>query len=293
MSKNLVRSLLASLALSATTVAQADVMTSLTGYAGPLYFDVVGVAQGSVYSGNCGTPGACDVSPPLFSQASHHITGSSEDAWGLFRVKGIYSDSLQSTTIWQQTSGDYLLGTYGGLIDQSAIVSGGNQQTFSSGGGLKMWNTGSLAGYNAAIADAGATLRDLTTGAVTGVDGVGTLILSADFAGVAFSGAVGSYTNTFSAGSRQLIGNGYLNVTGGPAAGYIGRFMPDAEGALVDVSFATTNNPGNGLPAGWTTPFLGSAVTAVPEPETYAMMLAGLSLLGFIARRRKQNQRSV
>jgi hypothetical protein len=30
------------------------------------------------------------------------------------------------------------------------------------------------------------------------------------------------------------------------------------------------------------------AVAAVPEPETYAMMLAGLGLLGFVARRRKQ-----
>jgi hypothetical protein len=28
---------------------------------------------------------------------------------------------------------------------------------------------------------------------------------------------------------------------------------------------------------------------AIPEPETYAMMLAGLGLMGFIARRRKQN----
>ena len=32
-------------------------------------------------------------------------------------------------------------------------------------------------------------------------------------------------------------------------------------------------------------------VTPVPEPETYAMMLAGLGLLGFVARRRKQSAR--
>ena len=30
-----------------------------------------------------------------------------------------------------------------------------------------------------------------------------------------------------------------------------------------------------------------ATVTAVPEPETYAMLLAGLDLVGFIARRRK------
>ena len=32
---------------------------------------------------------------------------------------------------------------------------------------------------------------------------------------------------------------------------------------------------------------LGSTVTAVPEPETYAMMLAGLVAVGFLARRRQ------
>ena len=31
-----------------------------------------------------------------------------------------------------------------------------------------------------------------------------------------------------------------------------------------------------------------SAIPAIPEPETYAMMLAGLGLLGFVARRRRQ-----
>jgi len=33
-----------------------------------------------------------------------------------------------------------------------------------------------------------------------------------------------------------------------------------------------------------------TAVNAVPEPETYAMLLAGLGLLGFVARRRKQKE---
>ena len=30
-----------------------------------------------------------------------------------------------------------------------------------------------------------------------------------------------------------------------------------------------------------------AAIGIIPEPETYAMLLAGLGLLGFIARRRK------
>jgi hypothetical protein len=32
------------------------------------------------------------------------------------------------------------------------------------------------------------------------------------------------------------------------------------------------------------------SVTPVPEPETYAMFMAGLGLIGFIARRRKNGQ---
>ena len=43
------------------------------------------------------------------------------------------------------------------------------------------------------------------------------------------------------------------------------------------------------LASGGTPTFL-PYVAAVPEPETYAMMLAGLGLLGFMARRRKQKE---
>jgi hypothetical protein len=33
---------------------------------------------------------------------------------------------------------------------------------------------------------------------------------------------------------------------------------------------------------------LNTGVAPIPEPETYALMLAGLGAMGFIARRRKQ-----
>ncbi|MFM2057203.1 MAG: hypothetical protein RLY71_1588 [Pseudomonadota bacterium] len=39
--------------------------------------------------------------------------------------------------------------------------------------------------------------------------------------------------------------------------------------------------------AGQTLPVAPGSITPVPEPETYAMMLAGLGALGFMGRRRK------
>jgi hypothetical protein len=67
----------------------------------------------------------------------------------------------------------------------------------------------------------------------------------------------------------------------------------DASGFGIGNAYLSTI-PGTG----WQLPFSGNgflslqytAVAApVPEPETYAMMLAGLGLLGFMARRKKQN----
>jgi hypothetical protein len=46
-------------------------------------------------------------------------------------------------------------------------------------------------------------------------------------------------------------------------------------------------NDNNGAINGNSEWITGVAVAAVPEPETYAMFLAGLGLLGFTARKRK------
>ena len=35
---------------------------------------------------------------------------------------------------------------------------------------------------------------------------------------------------------------------------------------------------------------IGGMVPAIPEPETYALMMAGLGAMGFVARRRKQGK---
>lgn len=55
------------------------------------------------------------------------------------------------------------------------------------------------------------------------------------------------------------------------------------------LEFTVTNYAQNGgNPSGLRIEFLNSNVAAVPEPETYAMLLGGLALVGAIARRRKQ-----
>jgi len=67
-------------------------------------------------------------------------------------------------------------------------------------------------------------------------------------------------------------------------------------GALANTAAVTMamNTIGIGCGGGLTVSELGGTPTflpfvPVPEPETYAMLLAGLGLMGFVARRRKQN----
>lgn len=55
------------------------------------------------------------------------------------------------------------------------------------------------------------------------------------------------------------------------------------------LDFKVTNLQQNGgNPTGLMVDFTSSNVAPIPEPETYAMLLAGLGFMGFVARRRKQ-----
>jgi hypothetical protein len=87
---------------------------------------------------------------------------------------------------------------------------------------------------------------------------------------------------------------GYAALLGVPTGSYTGSFLLGVDfwngGAI-----ASWNNPSYpGATAAnvrWreVTLTLDQQTAPIPEPETYAMMLAGLGLLGFAARRRKQN----
>ena len=92
-----------------------------------------------------------------------------------------------------------------------------------------------------------------------------TLSLISNPDGILFNGDDTFLATSFTPGGNSLA----LTWTGSPAGSY---YL--AVGGL-------SNGTQGGIYSG------AISVTAVPEPETYAMMLAGLGALGFLARRRR------
>jgi hypothetical protein len=106
-----------------------------------------------------------------------------------------------------------------------------------------------------------------------------------------------TYTASFLLGGSQRGDTNIVNVMFGttmssftllsndPLGARSIAFTPGSTGSYV-LSFA--NVGGDNLGAILDDVAVRGAVAAIPEPETYALMLAGLGAVGFIARRRKQ-----
>jgi hypothetical protein len=116
---------------------------------------------------------------------------------------------------------------------------------------------------------------DVTGWTVLGATGFSNVLLDGLSAGVSLS--------------NQLANGSYASVTfaaiGGATSHTITYDIVNyGTGHAVDLSanFATIPHQSNPLPVN------NNPVSSVPEPESYAMLLAGLGALGFVARRRKQ-----
>jgi hypothetical protein len=125
-------------------------------------------------------------------------------------------------------------------------------------------------------------------------------------AGVEFTGLIDFLDFDFGANTLTISSNRYLLAWGGASTAVFSGFdQPITSFALVsnngfaadfltNYSFTASTitldmSTGSVLGGnGSTAVFAFNGVAPIPEPETYAMMLAGLGLLGVMARRRKQ-----
>lgn len=89
----------------------------------------------------------------------------------------------------------------------------------------------------------------------------------------------GSYIRLIDLNSAGSYGAAFVTASGGTAAGAEARLISNLTSGNAYFNIHTSTFGGGEIRA---------FVTVVPEPETYALMLAGLGLLGWTARRRQR-----
>jgi len=119
--------------------------------------------------------------------------------------------------------------------------------------------------------------------------------LNANGSYLTIEGNCGVPYNCFNINAVALVKTGnvleYANTLVSAVYGRAGSYTPNSAGNAVDASLATFTQLGDTIGMGPNARMrvtLGFASTPpVPEPETYVLLMAGLGLVGFAARRRK------
>jgi hypothetical protein len=200
-----------------------------------------------------------------------------------------------------------------------ALASGAANATIDLSNEYTLTATSTLISGNKYVFDYAVTNNNQGVGGQTGFDGFtifvpDSAIYKSSTAPDPFVGAPGFWSEG-SSPTLDLRGNGSQNMTapaGYHAYTWWGQYTESVYQVGSTAHFSITldnvssgnNTIGMSTYFGWTTPVQEHAVNeygnystiltsnvspmaAVPEPETYAMLLAGLGLMGFAARRRK------
>ena len=225
---------------------------------------------------------ATDISPQdsVFSNAYSindlgHIVGNSASADGNSRAT-LWNNGL-ATVISSQ-------GTVNAINNSGQIV--GSTQTESGYSYATLWNDGvatQLTNQQGIVFSNAASINDL--GQIVGVS------LTEDFMAraVLWDNGLEIDLNSFLSASEQSEGWVLtyavdINDSGSIVGGAINTVSNVERGFLLQSAFLPQSPPQPQLA------FLLQSVTPVPEPDSSAMLLTGLGVIGFMARRRKNTQ---
>ena len=171
---------------------------------------------------------------------------------------------------------------------EEVYFTGAGSSYFSSNN----WEVTYIGALDPSYANTGIT----SVAALTGQDWVATNRLEAEDAVFSYTGpGTGFLLNNLAIASTWSAGQ-TLEITGyndgvqvGSTSVYVGRDAQRFDLAwATEIDSFTVHTVGDAIPPGGTYWALGSVnVTAVPEPESYAMLLAGLAIVGAVARRRR------
>ena len=212
---------------------------------------------------------------------------------------GVVGAASQSNQSWDLTTGDYattwtaLLAANAGLTSNLSfgVVAADNLGAYATGTGAQ--------GYIATYAGVGSTV--LSGPVITAVGALNTAIGNGTNANVitlvnTFPTTTGNGASLFAGVPGVFNVTGKLNNVGNPIMGAIGSTLSMEQvltGASAIGASTTTIYAANTFTlssTGMLSYVNTAAVAAVPEADTSAMMLAGLGLMGFIARRRNNKQ---
>lgn len=182
-----------------------------------------------------------------------------------------------------------------------AVVGAHAQVTGTAGGGygsfLSLSAAGLSDGVNTIATVSGTVLSATEPGSIAPEGTVGNFLSAGPTAGTTASldfgtgvayisflwGSPDTYnqlTVSYTGGSKTFVATDLGLTVGAYAPSQYVQFTADAGSSITGLSF--TNVPS--IDAFETANY---SVTPVPEPETYALMLGGLGVLGFMARRRR------